>query len=517
MRKAHPTLGYLKNVLVPVLFYSGLSGVIVGVIVSLYNLAANKLVDAGGYLYSLVREHEWAIPIMLVVLVAIALIVHLLLKITPECKGSGVPRTEGVLRGILSFRWLRVLFTTIAASLLTFFSGMSLGSEGPSIQIGATTAQGASDMLRCRSAWRTYAMSGGAGAGLAVAFNAPLTGIIFVLEEVHKRFTPMLVMTAAAAVLTGTLTSNALSLLWGGSGYLFAMGDFVMFPISGVWRLILLGIVIGLASVIFNLLITKSNKFVAKYFDIPDWAKLIFAFVITGVFAYFYADSIGGGHHMIMKIGNMDFALQTLLILAAVKLFLIVVGFNSGATGGLFIPMLSIGALIGGIGGHVFVSLGMDPIYYKTIVVVAMAGFFGACVRTPLTAIVLIVEVTGQLSGFLMTGITIMVAYFVAELFKVRPLYDALLEPIVEKENNKRPLEVIQLTITVTANSFAIHKSLRDIMWPPNCLLLNIERGNKILVPDGETRFMAGDRVLIQAETRDSAHTTDLLYRIFKE
>lgn len=502
--------------LVPVLFYSGLSGVIVGVLVSLYNLAANKLIHVSEYLYSLVRLHPWSIPIMLLVLVTIALLVHLLLKITPECKGSGVPRTEGVLRGFLTFKWLRVLTTTIASSMLTFFSGMSLGSEGPSIQIGATTAQGTSELLRCRSAWRTYAMSGGAGAGLAVAFNAPLTGIIFVLEEVHKRITPMLVMTAASAVLMGTLTANELSTLWGGTGYLFDMGEFAMLPLFEIWKLLILGVIIGLMSVIFNLLITKSNRFVNKHFKIPDWAKLIIAFVITGVLAYFFADTIGGGHSLIMKVGRMDFALEMLLILAVLKLFLIVVNFNSGATGGLFIPMLSIGALIGGLCGNMFIAMGMDPIYYKTIVVLAMSSFFGASVRAPITAIVLIVEVTGHLSGFMMTGITIMVAYFVAELFKVPPLYDGLLQPIVQEMDKTHPRAVIQLSMTVMANCFAVHKSVRDIMWPPNCLVLNVDRDNHLIVPDGETRFLAGDRVLIQAETNDSVHTTELLHRIFK-
>ena len=171
-----PTLGYFRNVIIPVICYSGVCGILVGIIVGLYTKFANLLIGWSKDIYILVRNNPAWTPLFLFGLVVIALLCYFLLKVTPECKGSGVPRTEGVLRGILTFRWLRVLLTTIASSLLTYFGGLSLGSEGPSIQIGATTAQGACRLLKCRMAWTRYIMSAGSGTGLAVAFNAPLTG-----------------------------------------------------------------------------------------------------------------------------------------------------------------------------------------------------------------------------------------------------------------------------------------------------------------------------------------------------
>ena len=195
-----PTLGYFRNVIIPVICYSGVCGILVGVIVGLYTKFANLLTEWSKEIYTLVHNNPIWSPLLLAGLVVIAMLCYLLLKITPECKGSGVPRTEGVLRGLLTFRWLRVLLTTITSSLLTYFGGLSLGSEGPSIQIGATTAQGACRVLKCRMAWTRYIMSAGAGTGLAVAFNAPLTGIIFVIEEVQKKVTPMLLLTAGCSV-----------------------------------------------------------------------------------------------------------------------------------------------------------------------------------------------------------------------------------------------------------------------------------------------------------------------------
>ena len=122
-----PTLGYFRNVIIPVICYSGVCGILVGVIVGLYTKFANLLTEWSKGIYTLVHNNPSWSPMLLAGLVVIAMLCYLLLKITPECKGSGVPRTEGVLRGLLTFRWLRVLLTTITSSLLTYFGGLSLG------------------------------------------------------------------------------------------------------------------------------------------------------------------------------------------------------------------------------------------------------------------------------------------------------------------------------------------------------------------------------------------------------
>lgn len=513
MKKHNGSLSYFKNVIIPVLIYSGISGVLVGVLVNLYTFAANWLTHESVKIYELTLEHLWAIPILLLGLVVIALIVSALLKVTPECSGSGVPRTEGVLRGLLTFRWLRVLFTTITASILTYASGMSLGSEGPSIQIGATTATGACKMMHCRLAWTRYVQTGGACAGLAVAFNAPLTGIVFALEEVHKKITPMILLSASSSVLFATLVSNALSSIWGNGGYVFDMGVITALPTKNFYILILLGIACGVLAVVFNQGIIKSQKLTNKL-KVPQWLKLVIAFLVCGIAGLLCLDSLGGGHGLILKIGNMDFALKMLIILFVLKMFLIILSFNSGATGGLFVPMLAIGALIGGIFGKICLMAGLDEIYYKTIVVISMTAFFGASVRAPITAMVLIVEVTGHLNGFLMTGFAICTAYFVAELFNAPPLYDALLENILKTTKHKNELAIVTFSVEIMENSFAVSKCVRDILWPPNCLVLTLNRGEIIIVPDGETKLHAGDKLNLQAETFDLEETQTYLNSI---
>lgn len=511
-----PTLGHFRNVIIPVICYSGVCGIVVGILVGLYTKFANLLTEWSKDIYTLVRSNPLWTPLFLFGLVVIALICHFLLKATPECKGSGVPRTEGVLRGILTFRWLRVLLTTILSSLLTYFGGISLGSEGPSIQIGATTAQGACRVLKCRMAWTRYIMSAGAGTGLAVAFNAPLTGIIFVIEEVQKKVTPMLLLTAGCSVTIGTLVSNAISKLWGGTGYLFDFGAFPdKFALQNIWMLVILGIIIGLSSVGFNWLILNSQKIVPK--KLPQWFKLVFTFLLCGCVGLALVDTVGGGHSLIMNIGNGNYIWWMLLVLLLVKLILIPVSFNSGATGGLFIPMLTIGALLGGLFGNLFQMAGLETSLYKLLIVISMSAFFGASVRTPITAMVLVMEVTGSFHSFLFTGITIFIATIVAELFKQPPLYDALLERNVEEEREGKSQKQISFKVTVEHNSFADGKLIKDLLWPPECAVKTISKKDEQLIASAETKLEGGDLLLIKAKTYDPDATMEYVERLLNE
>lgn len=434
MNKLKRTLNYLWFFFLPMAAFSAFNGMLIGAVVSLYGFLSEYLVDNSIKIFEFVREHLYYIPLLFVALILLALIMTWLLKKTPECKGSGVPRTEGVLRGILSFRWLRTLLTTFFATSITYMTGLSLGSEGPSIQIGASLSKGACDTFKTPKHVQCGMVTGGAAAGLATAFNAPLTGIVFAVEEVHKKFSPILFISVAIAVLFSNIIARILRKVMGFKLLLLDFGALPEIPLSFIWALFLLGIVIGIFAMLFNKLIFKANKLTGKMKKIPLSVRLITAFVLSGALGLVFIDSLGGGHHLIEKVGNMDYTTLMLVILFVIKLFLIIVCFSSGATGGLFIPMLTLGALLGGLMAKLLIVMGLDPKYFTTVVVIAMTAFFGASVRAPLTAIILIVEITGQLSGFLMTGIAIFTAYFIPIMARTAPLYDGLLENIIASE-----------------------------------------------------------------------------------
>ena len=134
----------LKNIVLPVIAYGGVAGIVVGFVVSLFNLGATYLSEYSNIIYKWMGENPAYIPLLFVGLIALALIMALLHKFVPQVRGSGIPQTEGVLRGLVTFKWLRILISTIVGSYISFFAGLSLGAEGPSVQIGATTAQGVS-------------------------------------------------------------------------------------------------------------------------------------------------------------------------------------------------------------------------------------------------------------------------------------------------------------------------------------------------------------------------------------
>lgn len=512
-------LGYFRNVIIPVLCYSGLSGAIVGIIVVCYNKLASFLGTQSALIYDWVRNNPVYSPLLFIGLITMGIIMHFLLKATPECKGSGVPRTEGVLRGLLTFKWLRILMTTIASSVLSFFGGLSLGAEGPSIQLGATTAQGVGQILKCRTAWNQYVLSGGAGTGLAVAFNAPLTGLIFVLEEVHKRVTPMIILSAGFSIFTGVIVSNALSLAWGGQGIMFEqLAVTTTFEMSHIWMLLVLGIGLGISALIFNMLILTSNKFTQKYVLVPQWMKLVFAFVVCGAVALVWSNSLGSGHHLITEIGQSpNITWYILGITLIVKLFTITISSSSGATGGLFIPMLSIGAILGGIFGKAFLMAGLPETLYSLIVVISMAAFFSACVKAPLTGMVLICEVSGQFNSFLYSGIAIFVTYFVAELFRQSALYDILLDRLVEGENKGKPMEYSSFEVTIIPKCFADGKQIRDILWPPHSTVKTIVRDKELIVPSSDTLIKAGDILKIKCESYDIESTKIYITKMLVE
>lgn len=434
MNKSKQTMQYLWYFFLPVAGLSIFNGALIGSVVSLYGLGANYLVGSSKSIFAYVRDNPLFVPLLFIGLIVLALIMTALLRKTPSCKGSGVPRIEGVLRNILTFKWLRTLITTVFATSITYISGLSLGSEGPSIQIGACIAQGTARFDKHADTRHKLVLTGGASAGLATAFNAPLTGIVFAIEEVHKRFSPLLLMNSAITVLSANIVSRTILGAMNRSTLLFDFGALPEIPLSFCWALLVLGLFIGIAALLFNMLLFKANKLASKLTKIPLCVKLITAFVLSGALGLIWIDTVGGGHSLIVSVAAMDYETGMMAILFFVKLFLIIMCFASGATGGLFIPMLVLGALLGGIAAKLLIIIGLDPMYFTTVVVISMTAFFGASVRAPLTAIVLVVEITGQLSGFLMTGIAIFTAYFIPLMFKVAPLYDGILDNIIKTE-----------------------------------------------------------------------------------
>ena len=217
-------------------------------------------------------------------------------------------------------------------------------------------------------------------------------------------------------------------------------------------------------------------------------------------------------------ISTGSFTTWMLILMLVVKLLMIVLCYNSGATGGLFVPMLTTGALIGAIVGDIGIALGLlDPKYYISIVCIGMTTFFGASVRAPLTAIVLIVELSKYEARFLPPIISIITAFLIAELFGTKPLYDSMLERLKKIFANYHKVEMEDIDIEVVDGAFIAGKKISDILWPIDTLVVSVQRGNEKIVPDGGTIVQVGDILTIQVETGNKERTTRYLNHLISD
>ncbi len=491
------------------ILYTSVSGLLVGSLVSVFNYLARLVSKNSQIVYGYIRENLAYLPLLILGLVLLSLIMSFVQKKVPETKGSGIPQVKGAIKGLLTFKWLRVLLATFFNSMISFFVGLSLGSEGPSVQLGSTASVGAGKLLGSNPHWDRYLIRGGAAAGMATAFNAPITGIIFSIEEAHDHFTPLILIATLCSVMSAMIVSNLINTALGVESILFQMNIHEI-SIKEIHFPILLGIVIGLSGIIFNFLLIQTKKLTDKI-KVPDWVKLAFAFLVIGITNVFFYKGAGSGHGLILDISSDHFAWQTLLLLLFVKALFTILSFDSGATGGMFFPMLTIGALIGGLMAEGFLKMGMSRDAYNTIVICSMAAFLGAVSRTPLTAILAIIETTMFRSGFIAPVFTVCIAFILMELSQSTALYDHLLKRYISRMNENKTRQTVTTNITVEKNSFVDGKFIRDILWPQDSFIVYLMR-NKIQVPvQGHTQLQAGDVLTVQATTYNPTEITEII------
>jgi H+/Cl- antiporter ClcA len=186
-----------------IVFQSILIGLFAGFIVVAYRLSINKADMLREQAYAFLKNSSWLLILgWFILLVAVGFILSVIIKRAPMSKGSGIPQIKGVLLRQVQLSWLKDILAKFFGGLLALGFGLSLGREGPSVQLGASTGLGFSKVTKRPSLEEKYLITAGASAGLAAAFNSPLAGVMFALEELHRHFSPLLLMSAMAASIT---------------------------------------------------------------------------------------------------------------------------------------------------------------------------------------------------------------------------------------------------------------------------------------------------------------------------
>ena len=417
---------------------SFLAGLISGAAVSVFIHAAEKLAETGLQIYSAVREEPIWLLLALPMAAALGLLSYLLLRLDPDVAGSGIPNAEGAIRGMRRLNRLRVAAGTVLGGLITLFGGLSLGLEGPSVAIGAAIGYAVTDWTGSNDRYDPFVAIGGAGAGFAAAFHAPIAGALFALEEFKSGFGASLTAAVTTSVLGGTLSYTLLSLALGGGGRLMPV-EVVVLPFKLSWTLAIVAAVAGAFAALFIKLlqVIHVSTFLKR---VPVVVRLIAAFVATALAAVFLPETFGVGTNIVLAESQALFSPEKMILLLAVEVLLTAVGFYSKATGGMLIPALALGALIGGLGRTVFAGVGVTEEYTAIFVVAVMAAFLGAAFGTPLSSAVLALELTGaSTESMIYIAVSVFIAFIVAEVLKRKPLYEFIIEAELPAKRGSQP------------------------------------------------------------------------------
>jgi CIC family chloride channel protein len=412
-----------------------LVGAAAGLLGALFRLAlaqADRLRDAAIALAH--GQHNGLLLVILACAAATALAAWLVREFSPPASGSGIPHVEAVLHGEVPPAPFRLIPVKFFGGLLAIGAGLALGREGPSVQMGASIAHLVGKMFRRNWPDCRVLLATGAGAGLATAFNAPMAGAAFVLEELVRRYEPRI----AIAALAASATAISVSRVFLGSAPDFHV-DTLVYPGFEVRPLYFgLGAVAGVAAVVYNrtLLGTLAAAERLRFLPVELRAALIGAAV--GALAWVAPDLVGGGDPISQRtlLGMELFAVIPYLF--ALRLALGALSYAAGTPGGLFAPMLVLGAQLGLFFGMAcqlaFPGLDIQP---QGFAVVGMAAFFTGVVRAPLTGIVLVTEMTASVTLLLPMLGACFVAMLVPTLVQDAPIYDSLRERVPGHERSK--------------------------------------------------------------------------------
>lgn len=505
---------YIANVF-PCIYYGIICGSVTGAFIFLFKIAANKITELSQFLYSESNGNWIYIALIFSALIAFALLMYAIHRKAPEIKGGGIPRSEGVLRGVLSFRWFRTLIGTFFCSMVSFLCGLPLGSEGPAVLMGTSIGKMCGNISRNKTTWNRYIMTGGAGAGFAVATGAPLAGILFALEEIHKRFTPMLVLTVSVSVVSATYVNQLLCQIFGISANLFHIEKFADFELSHIGYLLLLGLLVAIAVGLFDSSISLFARFAARFSRfLTAPVKLVSIFVVTGILAFVFGDALYSGHHTIEHVMENNKTVWFLVALFAIRLLMMLFVTDSGVTGGIFIPTLAIGAAFSAICAKLLVYMGMDAELFPAVVFLGMCAFIGGTLRAPLTAAVLFIELTGQYTNLLFVALVIFTVTFITEMLNRTPFYDYALEKMEHAQNQGRQPIIACFEMKVAHGSFVVGKAVRDIMWPSASVVVSVTRADetrKDMDNDGEKKLYVGDTLVLRARFFDEDEIRKML------
>ena len=483
----------------------GLAG---GAVVTLYRVALSGAEGALRLAAEAVRQTPAFVAIWVLAALLVCAIVSRLMLWEPNTQGSGIPQVDAEVMGSLDMPWHRVIAGKFVEGTLCCLGGLSLGREGPSVQLGAMAGKAVSRAIGRGRGEERLLVTCGAASGMSAAFNAPLTGVLFALEEIHREFSaPLLISVMAAAVSSDFLVSQVLG-VQPVLQFVFAKD----LPHGFYPYVIALGLFCGLAGVVHNRgMFACSERLFSRISRHVPFARLAVPFALASVAAFAWPELTCGGDEIvrvIMRPGVMPLATVAALLVG--KYVLTTISFGSGAPGGTLFPLCVMGALVGYLfaDGATFAT-GLPTEFIPNFLVLGIAGLFASVVRAPVTAVVLAFELTGSLDALLSVSIVSIISYVSANLTQTDPFYEHLVGNLLDgirktkafnAEKSDASGEKALHTVTVGADSAVDGLTLADIDWPRGVRVVLVTRAGTDITPTGDTRLMALDEVILMTD-----------------
>ncbi|MDF5723915.1 MAG: chloride channel protein [Rhizonema sp. PD37] len=349
-------------------------------------------------------------------------------RVAPETSGSGIPQVKAVLGRVPIALNLRVALVKLVGGILALGSGLALGREGPTVQVGAALASQLSRWFPTSPDHRRQLIAAGAGAGLAAAFNTPIAGVLFVVEELLQEFSDFTLGTAILASFIGAVVSR---LLGGRSLDINLSSVPTNFFVQDIPFYLVLGILAGVIGALFNQGVIASLSFYRRFIHVGLPFRVALAGLVSGLIVAFlplsFRDNTGVREFLITGEANWSIA----AISFVAQLILTLIAYGSGVPGGLFAPALTLGAALGylvGVSEHSLLSpLHLNSGLPVTYALAGMGAFFTAVARVPITGIIIVFEMTTNFNLVLPLMIGSVTSYLVAERLVPGSLYDKLL------------------------------------------------------------------------------------------
>lgn len=476
-------------------------GVVSGLVCVLYRYALSFAETGLMSVLDFIKGNPFRIALWFALLIAIGVAVTYINKWEPMVAGSGIPQVNGEVKGYFNPCWWKIILGKFIGGTASVFSGLSLGREGPSVQLGGMAAKGVARITRADRTTELRMISCGAGAGMSAAFNAPLAGIMFVLEEIHHSFDKSILCMGIVA----TVTADFISKLFFGQSTTFNF-ETVNFPLRHYWLLIIAGVVLGISGTLYNLVMVKAQDLFKKI-KLPVQIKLPLVFIISGIVGLVMPQILCGGHTMADLLLQERPEIKTIIVLLICKFLFGAVCFACSAPGGTLYPLCILGSYLGAVIGLVSMkAVGLGPEFYEEFVVIGMAGFFASIVRAPITGIILVYELTGDMNNILPLATVSLISYALSNLIGVHPIYETLLDNMIKKTDDsshfKQADEKIIKTFVIPIGSPLDRKAVKDIDWGKHCLIVSIERDDVSITPKGDTVLKEGDELVFLVSQR---------------